>query len=176
MKAKLRSLIKRLVLWAVGDHLDEVHEQHRVLITTTVHASRDHLAKENAKQFRMIMDKVSAVMAIDTPFHNDAGMIVVAARMAGGRDIVKVIDLSPRMSPRELKEMVSLLERTFAARPEFVDSACMAEAEYLRGGPRRYVRTAADIARERNQRLLDPTIPRDDAFDRAVERERGGGL
>jgi hypothetical protein len=125
----------------------------------------------------MIMDKVSAVMAIDTPFHNDAGMIVVAARMAGGRDIVKVIDLSPRMSPRELKEMVSLLERTFAARPEFVDSASMAEAEYLRGGPRpRYVCSAADIARERNQRLLDPTIPRDDAFDRAVERERGGGL
>lgn len=108
----------------------------------------DQHAKRHADRLE---DKIRSVMAIDTPFHGDAGMIVVVARMASGRDLVKVIDLSPRMSPAALKDMVHLLERSFAARPEFVDSHSMAEVEYLRGGPRRHARSVNDA-------MLDPTF------------------
>ena len=160
IKAWIRKQVDRFALWLIRPTMKQYLQGSVADMRREIDG---YLHNKTRVMVQQIEERISSVMAVDTPFHRDAGMIVVVARTHGGRDIVKVIDLSPRMSTAELKDMVSLLERTFAARPEFIDAAGMAEAEYIRGGPRRGM-SASEIhmirAREQG-RLMDPFNPRD---------------
>lgn len=137
IKAWLRKQIDRFALWLIQPSL----KQHLQGTLADMRQSVDgYLQNKTRVLSQLVEDRVSSVMAVDVPFHGDAGMIVVIGRLSEGKDIVKVIDLSPRMSPRELRDMISLLERTFAARPEFIDAPGGMRPDMLRGGPRRHTR------------------------------------
>ena len=128
MKAKFKSILRRLILWAAGEDINAAEkrcataaEHHSLNLTTKLRQSRDHLANENAKQWRMLDSKISALQAIDVPFGKDLGKIVIVARVRG-QDIVKIIDIPPNMETRAFKDMVEELRARYCARPEFLDA------------------------------------------------------
>ena len=138
MKTKFKSILRRLVLWAAGEDINAAAERcataaehHSLNLTTKLRQSRDRLAKENGKQWRLLDSKISALQAIDVPFGKDLGKIVIVAR---GQDIVKIIDIPPDMEIRTYKEMVEELQARYGARPEFLDAPAGKRtfiAEYL---------------------------------------------
>jgi hypothetical protein len=128
MKTKFKPILRRLILWAAGEDINAAEkrcaaaaEDHRLNLTTKMHQSRDHLAKENAKQWRMLDGKIAALQAMDVPFGKDLGKIVIVARVRG-QDIVKIIDIPPSMDVREYKELVEELQTRYGARPVFLDA------------------------------------------------------
>jgi hypothetical protein len=128
VKTKFKAILRRLILWAAGEAIYAAEkrcviaaEHHSLNLTTQLHQSRDHLAKENAKQWRMLDAKIAALQAIDAPCGRDVGKLVIIARV-GGQDIVKIIDIVPDISQRNFKDMVEEIKARFGARPEFLDT------------------------------------------------------
>lgn len=117
MKSKIKAVLRRLVMWAVGDYLAEVLSQHRA----ATHVARDYLSDGNDEHWRMLDAKISALQAIDVSFGKDSGKIVILARVRG-QDIVKIFDIAPNIEMRAYKEMVEELQARYGARPEFIDA------------------------------------------------------
>lgn len=141
----LQQLLRRLVVWAVEDYMDAVTKLHLATITTAAHASRDHLAKENGKQWRLINGKfdalreqISALQAIDVDYH-ESGQIIVLANVSG-RAVVKTVKIPKNMPLPEMKQLVDDIERRYGAPPLHVDTPSPFLEQYLWEGREDYRR------------------------------------
>lgn len=149
VKQWIQTRLRDLIMWAAGDYFAETLKQHLVTLTTTTHAARDHLARENAKQWRLLNDKITALQAIDTALDGrDRGKIIIIATVRG-QDIIKILDIPRGTSIDEHRRMIKEIEERYGARPEFLDAPAGERtfmAEYL-GMPGDATRRAA--ARDR---------------------------
>ena len=138
MKTKIKSILRRLILWAAGEDVNAASQkcvdtaaQTSLSLETQLRRSRNDLVKKNDEQWRILDSKISALQAMDVAFGRNIGKIVIIARVRG-QDIVKIIDIPPNMSQRDYTDTVAELHARYGARPEFIDGPLPAIGQHIR--------------------------------------------
>lgn len=83
--------------------------------------AKQALAKADASvaMVKELRRQMSAVMAIDVGMH-EAGKIIIMSRVQN-QDRVKIVDVKPKMTVAEYRQLVESLESEYGASPTWVD-------------------------------------------------------
>ncbi len=84
----------------------------------------------------VLRDQLTALQAIDVGLYRDAGKVIIIARV-GGQDVVKVIDVQPRMEMTKYRDLVRHVEALYGVRPRWVDAGSGASrglSEFIKDG------------------------------------------
>lgn len=118
IKRKIKEQIRRLILWAAKKEIRDIVEAEAAM---RLRSARAELTYQISQSVRKMEDQMTALLAIDVPVSRDAGKVIIIARVAG-RDIVKIVDVSPSMSVQELRDLVETLQSRYGAQLQFIDA------------------------------------------------------
>lgn len=107
-KKRLKLFLRRQVLKLIGDRLDEV--------ATQASTAASYSANREVEKLRR---QLAALQAIDLCFQ-ESGKIIIVAR-AGKRDIVKVIDIAPRMPMDQYRSLSQEIEARYGISKRHID-------------------------------------------------------
>ncbi len=113
MKFKIQALVKRLVLWAIGDHITKT-----VVSNATQQAKHQQVQINN--RFGEIQEHLKALQAIDVDY-KDSGKLIIIAHVQG-RDVVKILDIPNGYSLQEWKRLIAETESLYGIPLRRVDA------------------------------------------------------
>jgi hypothetical protein len=77
-------------------------------------------ARESLAQSQKLRDQVGCLMAVDVGYR-EGGKVIVLVRV-GTQDMVKIIDIPPKMTLDEYKMIIARLEHDFGTGPRWTDA------------------------------------------------------